>query len=113
MVRDDQTLLRHMHDAVCEALEFTEGRSQQDLENDRMLGHALVRLFEIVGEAASGVSESFREKYPSLPWKQMIGMRNRLIHGYFDVDLDIVWQTVQQDLPQLREQLEAILKQQE
>jgi uncharacterized protein with HEPN domain len=59
----------------------------------------VIRLLEIVGEAASQVSEGYRTKHPDIPWKNMVALRNRLIHGYFDVDLDIVWDTVNTDLP--------------
>lgn len=110
MLQDDEVRLRHMLDAVVEALEFIEGRKREYLNENRMLSHALVRLLEIVGEAATGVSDEFHKMHPGLPWKQMIGMRNRLIHGYFDMDLDILWQTVVSDLPALRVQLEAILE---
>lgn len=110
MLQDDEVRLRHMLDAVVEALEFIEGRKREELDENRMLSHALVRLLEIVGEAATGVSDEFHTMHPGLPWKQMIGMRNRLIHGYFDMDLDILWQTVVSDLPALRVQLEAILE---
>ena len=110
MLLDNEVRLRHMLDAVVEALEFTEGKKREDLDENRMLSHALVRLLEIIGEAATGVSDEFRKEHPGLPWKQMIGMRNRLIHGYFDMDLDILWQTVVSDLPALRKQLEAIFE---
>ncbi len=110
MLQDNEVRLRHMLDAVVEALEFIEGKKREELDENRMLSHALVRLLEIVGEAATGVSDEFRRMHSGLPWKQMIGMRNRLIHGYFDMDLDILWQTVVSDLPALRKQLEAILE---
>lgn len=110
MLQDNEVRLRHMLDAVVEALEFTEGKKREDLTENRMLILALIRLLEIVGEAATGVSDEFRKMHSSLPWKQMIGMRNRLIHGYFDMDLDILWQTIVSDLPALREKLEAILE---
>jgi len=99
-----------MLDATQEALAFTSKKTRSDLDSNRMLSLALVRLFEIIGEAAAGLSEAFKEKYSEVPWKQIIGMRHRLIHGYFDVDLDIVWQTIMNDLPTLREQLEQIVK---
>ena len=75
--------------------------ARSDLDANRQLSLSLIRLLEIIGEAASGVSDEYRKKYPQIPWQQMIGMRNRLIHGYFDVNLDMVWQTVSQDLPDL------------
>ncbi len=71
-----------------------------------MLSLALVRLLEVIGEAARGISPEFREKHAKIPWKQMMGMRNRLIHGYYDINLDIVWETITKDLPPLIAQLE-------
>ena len=75
--------------------------TREELGADEMLSLSLVRLLEIIGEAANGVSTDFREKRPQIPWKKMIGLRNRLIHGYFDINLDIVWDTVVEDLPPL------------
>jgi uncharacterized protein with HEPN domain len=69
-----------------------------------------VRLLEVIGEAARGVSPEFRNSHPDLPWKNMVGMRDRLIHGYYDINLDVVWKTVTEDLPPLISQLEEIIK---
>jgi uncharacterized protein with HEPN domain len=69
-----------------------------------------VRLLEVIGEAARGVSPAFRNSHPDLPWKNMVGMRDRLIHGYYDINLDVVWKTVTEDLPPLISQLEEIIK---
>ena len=88
---------------------FTANRSREDLNNDEMLAISLVHLLEIVGEAANGVSDDFRKQYPYIPWRKMIGLRNRLIHGYFDINLDIVWDTVLKDLPPLVADLEKII----
>jgi uncharacterized protein with HEPN domain len=109
MPSSDQVRLRHMLDAASEALEFSQNRSREDLERDRMLCLSLVHLLEIVGEAARGVSAEFRAIHSEIPWRSMAGMRDRLVHGYFDVNLDVVWQTMQQDLPPLVEQLRACL----
>jgi uncharacterized protein with HEPN domain len=98
-----------MADAIREALSFIRGKARSELDSNRMLALALVQLLEVVGEAASGISDGFRNAHPAIPWKSIIGMRHRLIHGYFDVDLDIVWQTVHADLPQLLRQLEDLL----
>jgi len=86
------------------------GRTRSDLDTDRLLNLALTRLIEIIGEAANRVPEPLQAKYPQLPWLQMIGVRNRLIHGYDSVDFDILWAIVTQDLPPLISQLNAILK---
>ncbi len=109
MPTNDDVRLRHIRDAARQARAFVRGRSRADLDQDPMLSLALVRLLEIIGEAARGVSVPTRESHPGIAWSQMAGMRDRLIHGYFDVNLDIVWQTVQQDLPPLLAQLEKIL----
>jgi uncharacterized protein with HEPN domain len=71
---------------------------------------SFVRLLEIIGEAARGMSDEFRAQYPELPWKKMVGMRDRLIHGYYDVDIDVVWKTATEDLPGLVAELEQILR---
>ena len=110
MVRDDQIRLRHMLDAAREAVGFAKGRSRSELDTNRMLSLSLVRLLEVIGEAAYGISPSFRESHTDIAWKQMSGMRNRLIHGYYDVNLDIIWKTVTEDLPVLIKQLENVLE---
>lgn len=98
-----------MLDAAKEAVGFVKGRYRTELDTNRMLSLSLVRLLEVIGEAAYGISPSFRESHPDMAWKQMSGMRNRLIHGYYDVNLDIVWKTVTEDLPVLIAQLEKAL----
>ena len=105
MFRDDKVRVRHILDAAAEAVELARGKSRGDLDKDRMLNLSLVRLLEIIGEAAKGVSQDFQNTHPELPWRSMTGLRNRLIHGYFDVNFDIVWQTIQEDLPILIEKL--------
>ena len=109
MQRDDATRVRHILDAARKACEFASGRKRPDLEKDEMLALSLVRLLEIIGEAAGDVSEEYRAKHADIPWKKMIGLRNRLIHGYFDIDLDIVWDTVAGDLPPLIKALEKLV----
>ncbi len=99
-----------MLDATRKAAGFAEGRSRADLDTDEMLGLSLVRLLQVVGEAAKSVSPGLREKYPDIPWRQIAGTRDRLIHGYFDVDMDIVWQIVTGDLPALVAGLEQLLR---
>lgn len=106
MRKHDAVRLRHMLDAGREALGFARGRDRADLDSDRMLVLALVKDIEIVGEAASQVSEETRAQLPGLPWADMIAMRHRLVHAYFEINLDILWQTVQQDLPPLVTALE-------
>lgn len=101
MRADDRVRLQHMLDAAIEARSFAEGREREDLDADRMLALALVRSIEIIGEAGAKVSEEGRSEVPDVPWPEIVAMRNRLIHAYFDVNLDIVWETVEGDLPPL------------
>lgn len=106
--RDDTVRLRHMLDHAREAVALVEGRSRSELDDNRMLQLALVRLVEIVGEAAARVSGPTKGRYPSIPWHEIVGMRNRVIHGYDAVDLDVLWDTVTVDLPPLVDQLGRI-----
>lgn len=109
--KDDRIRLRHMLDAASKARQFAEGLDRADLGTNEMFSLAIVRLLEIVGEAAAHVSETVQADLPGIPWRQLTGARNRLIHGYFDVDLDIVWAILQDDLPPLIAQLEQMLPQ--
>jgi len=113
MQETDLIRLKHMLDAATEIFEFTRDKNRDDFDNDRKLNLSVVHLLEIIGEAGSGISVEVRNNYKQIPWKVIIGMRNRLIHGYFDIDLDIVWKTVTQDIPPLIPKLERIIKSQE
>lgn len=106
---EDDVRLRHMLDYSREAISLVGKRSRRDLDTNRMLQLSLVRLVEIVGEAAGRVSVSVRERHPQIPWREIAGMRNRLIHGYDFVDYDILWQTVKEDLPALVAALEPLV----
>ena len=103
---DDLVRLRHMLDAAKEAMRFVRNRSRDDLERDRQLVWALVKAIEIIGEAAYQISPEARSQVPGIPWDKIIGMRHRLVHAYFDIDLDILWKTVQDGLPPLIAELE-------
>lgn len=78
---------------------------------DRMLTLSLIKSIEIIGEAAARTSTDLQDKYPNIPWKNIIGMRNRLIHAYFDINLDVLWNTIKQDLPPLLTELEKVIEQ--
>ena len=111
--RSRHVRLGHMLDHAREAISLVQGKSRSDLDRDRVLNLALVRLLEIVGEAAGRVPKEEHALYPQVPWPQIIGLRNRLIHGYDAVDNDILWQIIVRDLPSLVADLEAILAQEE
>jgi uncharacterized protein with HEPN domain len=106
---DTDVRLRHMLDAAREAAQMAQGKTRADLDTDRPLNLSLVRLLEIVGEAASRVPVVERSIYSSIPWIQIVGLRNRLIHGYDNVDFDILWKSSPKDLPPLVAELEEIL----
>jgi uncharacterized protein with HEPN domain len=105
----DHESVRHMLDHAREAIKLAEGRGRPDLERDRMLQLSLIRLVEVVGEAASRVSSAFRDSHPQIPWALIIATRNRLIHGYDFLDNEVLWQTVTKDLPPLVAELERSL----
>ncbi len=98
---DDLVRLRHLRDAAEKAIEFSAGKTRQSLDDDELLRLGLTKLVEIVGEAAKQVSEPTRSTHPGVPWTAAARMRDRLVHHYFDIDLDILWVTVSKDLPQL------------
>ena len=109
MPKSDLIRLRHMLDSAREALAFIAGRSKSDLNADRMLTLSLVKSIEIIGEAAYQISDEIKDRYPQIPWQDIMGMRNRLVHAYHDINLNILWKTVTEDLPPLVEQLEDII----
>jgi len=106
--RDDTLRLQDMLTAARDACTFAAGKTQVDLSHDKQLTLALLKCIEIVGEAASRVGDDTRTRYPALPWSDMVGMRNRLVHIYFDIDLSLLWITVTDDLPDLILELERI-----
>lgn len=109
MPKDDRVRLRHMLDAAREAVGFASGRTRSDLDRDRLLALGLLKCIEIIGEAAARISPDTQRRYPAIPWSDVVGMRNRLVHVYFDIDLGLVWDTVEQDLPPLISELEKML----
>ena len=110
LVEDDTTRIRHILDAYDEILDFTGIMSEKQFLANRMLHLAVVHLLEIIGEAGNSISQKIKKKYSSIPWIDIIGMRNRLIHGYFDIDLNIVWQTIKIDIPFLRKEILNIIE---
>jgi uncharacterized protein with HEPN domain len=105
----DRVRITHMLWEAQQGVAFMEGRSRSDLLDDALLNHAVVRAIEIVGEAAAQVTRETRDALPRIPWSDIIGMRNRVIHAYHAVNLDVVWKTVTEDLPSLIETLTDVL----
>ncbi len=109
MQEADLVKIRHKYDAASEILKYTKGKTRKDFESERILNLSVVHLLEILGEAAAGVSKEVQTQYKKIPWKSIIAMRNRLIHRYFDINLDIVWETIIQDIPPLIPNLKEII----
>ena len=109
MFQNDLTFVQHMLDATQKALAFVEGYDKTDFESDELLQLAAIRLIEIIGEASRHVSPGVREQRPEIPWAAIAGARNQLIHGYFNVDLDIVWAILHDNLPVLERDLTILL----
>jgi uncharacterized protein with HEPN domain len=109
MTPRDEISMRQMLDHAVEASRFASGKRREDLDTDRLFHLAMTRLLEIVGEAAGRVSLSTREQYPQIAWPQIVGLRNRLIHGYDQVDCDILWLIAENDIPMLIADLEEII----
>lgn len=109
MTKNPLERLRHMRDFAAEAVQFAQGRSRADLDSDRLFSLAVARLFAVMGEAATHVPDDLRDAHPEIPWRSIVGMRNRLIHGYVEVDHDIVWETIVRHLPPLITALDQML----
>ncbi len=109
MPNPDTVRLRHMREAVAAALEMAGGHGRADVSGNLMLAMALTRCLEILGEAASRVTPQVCSRFHTIPFSKMVSMRNHLIHAYFDVDLDIVWTTIEDDLPSLLTALDEAL----
>jgi len=108
--RDDKTLLKDMLDAARAAVAEIEGSTQAALAADHVHALGLTKCIEIVGEAAVHLSRELRQRHSEVPWALIIGMRNRLVHAYFDIDYEQVWKALTEDVPPLIEQLQRILE---
>ena len=108
-MRHDMVLLLDMLLAGQNVQEFTAGMTQDVFFANRMAQSAVIRELQVIGEAARLISDETQARYPEIAWRQMTGMRNRVIHEYFDVKLPVVWDVIQNDIPALVAQLEAIV----
>ena len=109
MENKDLARLKHMIDSTEAVLAFAKGKQRVSLDKDRLFQSAVMRELEIIGEAAGRVSEKTKKQFPDLPWKELVGLRNRLIHAYFDVDHDIVWKTIREYLPSFLQRLQEVI----
>lgn len=107
--RDDRVYLEHIIQAVNKIEKYTIGLDYDVFSKDDLLMDGVIRELQVIGEAAGNLSDEFREEHSLLPLSQAIGMRNEIVHGYFDLDLRVIWDTSQKDLPHLKHQIEEIL----
>jgi uncharacterized protein with HEPN domain len=110
MARDELVYLRHILDAINTVEEYLQDVSESQFNGTRLLQDGVIRQIEIVGEAARHISKDIRRTYSEVPWQDVTGMRDKLIHDYFGVDIEKVWLTTQEDLPVLKRQVIGILK---
>jgi len=111
--KDHLIFLKHILESIRSIESFSKGLSKGKFENDRLKRSAILRELEIIGEAAKNIPPSFKNKHPEVPWKEIIGTRDIIIHHYFGVDLDIVWNIINKNLPDLKKKIENILKNKE
>lgn len=111
MKRDYRLYLDEIVDAITKIERYTEGLALEQFKKDEKTIDAVIRNFAIMGEAAKHIPHSVRNKYPDIPWKEMAGMRDKLIHEYFGIKYDVVWQTIKKRLPQVKPLIEAVIKQ--
>ncbi len=108
MKRTHEDYLKDILDAIASIEEFTYGMDFEDFSKDRKTQFAVIRALEIIGEAAKAIPEDFKKEHPEVPWKEMAKMRDKLIHAYFGVDLRVVWKTLKEDVPFLKEVLSGL-----
>jgi len=108
-MRRDEVYLLDMLLAARKAIKFIDGIDHIEFQDNEIIQNAVMRPLEIIGEASARISTEFRKAHPGIPWRDMVGLRNRLIHEYFRIDFDAVWDTIQNDLPSLIEQIEPLI----
>ncbi len=109
MSKKYQISIKDIRNAIVSIEKFVEGLTFEQFKNDDKTSSAVIRKFEIIGEATKNVHENIREIYPQIAWKEMAGMRDKLIHSYSNVDLNLVWMTIKNRLPQLKATIEKII----
>ena len=110
MKKDNFVYLRHILDAIYRIGEYTKEVKYKDFINSALIQAAVMREMEIIGEATKRLMQECKQKYTDIPWKKIAGMRDKLIHDYFGVDLDAVWDTVEKDIPMLKNKLEKVIE---
>lgn len=110
MKKDDLVYVRHISDAVKKIIDYTTGMGKKEFISSNKTQDAVIRQFEIIGEATKQLSKAFRDKHSDVPWKKLAGLRDKLIHDYMGVDVLAIWKSVVSDLPELRKQIKEIIE---
>jgi len=108
-MKKDKAYLKHILDAISDIEKFTEGVTKEEFYGNKEKQYAVLRALEIIGEATKNLSEELKAKHRQVPWREITGMRDKLIHEYFGVNLELVWETIKSDLPKLKEKVSRIL----
>jgi len=108
MTKDNTIYIRHILDEITDIQKFIKNSNEEDFATNTMMQKAVIRSVEIIGEAANNITPSFQKRHPQIPWRKITGMRNKLIHDYFEIDLALVWQVATKDLKQLKIQLQNL-----
>ena len=106
--RGDSVFVMHILDSINAVEDFSKNLSREDLELDRLRQSAIVREIEVIGEASKNISAEFKDKYNEVPWKEIIGTRDKITHHYFGLNLDVIWEIVKENLPDLKKKLKKI-----
>ena len=110
MKKDDSVYIRHIRDAFLQIELYIDGVTHEEFLSNSLLQDGVIRQLEVMGEAARNLSEDLRNEYPKIPWRQMISLRNRMIHAYFNVNLQIIWEIIQGDIPNLKQETKHVLE---
>ena len=108
-MRDNTIYLRHMLDELEFIRQSTDGVTEEAFLANPLLQHGIVRAIEVLGEAVKNISDPFRDAHPEIPWRDIAGARDKFSHGYFEIELDLVWDIVQRDVPDLQQKIERLL----
>ncbi|MBU1622921.1 MAG: DUF86 domain-containing protein [Candidatus Woesearchaeota archaeon] len=110
MKKDTKIFIEHILENINDIEEFSLGLNKEELNSNKLKQKAIIRSLEIIGEAVKNIPNSFRNKYPKIEWNKITGMRDKLIHHYFGLDFDTVWNVIENELPKLKKQVEKIIE---